>query len=373
MKKGAMLIALLMLAAAAPARADEGRIPIWQPVVITAPGSYVVTQDITAANGPILDVRVGGVHVDLNGHTITVSNMADPLVAIASVMGIEPEPFHIENGSMMGGSDGLSAGAAITPCVKVFNVTFGGQANAAISIGALADLEAKGIIIVGSRKGFALTGQQPAPNGQHPTALISDSIIRADVGVSCDGVACKARNNAITSCGSAVKLVAAQGSEVVGNILTVPGGNVCFNPQPEPPGDTIHVGGSPGVHVEGNTLRGWMAASTGGNHGITADAMSPGVFITDNVVSGFGDDALHIAASQGLVRGNLLQGNGGNGIVLTGMGLLVDDNRVTGNARNGIVFDARDNIYRANVLLGNGTAVSGMALADTVDGGGNIQ
>ncbi len=267
---------------------------------------------------------------------------------------------------------GIQAVAAIVPCVKVADLTIGGQAEAGISIAALADLQAKGIIIVDSHTGVDLMGMQPLPNGERPTAMIRDSIIRADVGVVCNGATCKVQDNAIASCGSAVKLIAAEGSEATGNTFEVPGGNVCFNPQPEPPGDTIHIEASPGVHVTDNTLRGWPSV-TGSNHGITGDDGSPNAFIANNLISGYGNDGIHLTSLHALIRGNTIGGNGGNGIWVSGNYSLVDDNRIGGNMGSGIVFEGPVNIYRGNVLLGNATPLSGMSLSDSVDGGGNIQ
>ncbi len=40
------------------------------PTTITAPGHYVLTRDISAASGPVLDIQADGVTVDGNGHTI---------------------------------------------------------------------------------------------------------------------------------------------------------------------------------------------------------------------------------------------------------------------------------------------------------------
>jgi len=370
--KKLILISILMLAAGPNLRAGEGRIPIWQPVVIGAPGSYVVTQDITAASGPILDVRIGGVSVDLNGHTITVSNMADPVVKISSVMGIDPHPFRIANGAIVGGMYGIQALNTVPRTLSLADLGITGASTAAVKVDHLGDLEATGIVVVDTKTAFDMTGPSPTPDGQRPAALIRASILHADVGVVCDGVTCGVMNSAITSCGTGIRLMAAEGSRVSGNSFDVPGGDVCFNPQPEPPGDTIHIQGSPGVHVTGNTLRGW-SASTGANHGITGDDMSGNALIVDNLISGYGDDGIHTSSHHGLFRSNGIGGNGGNGIWLSGNYCLVDDNRIGGNMGDGIVFNGPVNIFRGNVLLGNANPLSGISLSDSVDGGGNIQ
>src|SRR5437667_6658468 len=68
-------IALLLLMAVA-AQADEGRIPIYGPpgqtlpITISAPGSYVLTRDISAGTSTAIIIAASNVTLDLNGHTI---------------------------------------------------------------------------------------------------------------------------------------------------------------------------------------------------------------------------------------------------------------------------------------------------------------
>ena len=51
-------VALLVMATTATGLwADEGRIPLYQPTMITQSGHYVVTQDISSAAGVILDIQ----------------------------------------------------------------------------------------------------------------------------------------------------------------------------------------------------------------------------------------------------------------------------------------------------------------------------
>ena len=63
------------LLATTPLRTAEGRIPIFEPVVLTASGKYVVTRDITAPAGTRV-IEVSGAstkvfEIDLNGFTLT--------------------------------------------------------------------------------------------------------------------------------------------------------------------------------------------------------------------------------------------------------------------------------------------------------------
>jgi hypothetical protein len=97
-----MLIAAL---AAIPSLAAEGRIPIpftspvVTPIVIAAPGRYVLTRPLKAtAPGPVIDVAVGvgvglsEVDIDLNGFTIDATPFAGAIgIRVTSVAGATAE------------------------------------------------------------------------------------------------------------------------------------------------------------------------------------------------------------------------------------------------------------------------------------------
>lgn len=71
------------LVAVAPARAGDGRIPLWQPTTIDQSGNYVVTRDIVA-DGVVFEIlpSATAVRIDLNGFTLT-STTTDPVVRAA--------------------------------------------------------------------------------------------------------------------------------------------------------------------------------------------------------------------------------------------------------------------------------------------------
>jgi hypothetical protein len=92
MKK--LLWALTLLLSVGGARADEGRIPIYQPTTITAPGSYVVTNDFSATSGAAIFVDADNVTIDLAGHTVSGN------VDVSS--GIGERRLTIQNGRLVG-------------------------------------------------------------------------------------------------------------------------------------------------------------------------------------------------------------------------------------------------------------------------------
>src|SRR5438034_320997 len=73
---------VLAALAAGPLIADEGRIPVFAPTVITQPGYYVLTRDISVSGGHVITIQANNVTLDLNGRTIVSSGVgvADDVV-----------------------------------------------------------------------------------------------------------------------------------------------------------------------------------------------------------------------------------------------------------------------------------------------------
>jgi hypothetical protein len=96
--KSKTLLVLFWLFACTGALADEGRIPITGPVIITTPGSYVLVNNIEAPFSGVV-IRASNVKVDLNGFTVSP-------VAGANGSGVIVEPGHknieVTNGTITG-------------------------------------------------------------------------------------------------------------------------------------------------------------------------------------------------------------------------------------------------------------------------------
>src|SRR5262245_66107010 len=121
------LVLLVFLAAASPSiRADEGRIPIFQPTTITSTGSYVVTRDITVASGNVITIQASYVTLDLNGKTLTIQST----VPEDTVIGIGPgaSNLRVRNGRAVGGWRGVASllGGALG-VLEVGQVWFSGR------------------------------------------------------------------------------------------------------------------------------------------------------------------------------------------------------------------------------------------------------
>lgn len=367
------LIALVTWASV-PAGAADGSIPLWQPTTITQSGVYVVTRDILATTGPIFDIQAPSVTIHGMGHMLQSNDVTQPAIRIANPAG-GMQNVVVRDATIMGGRYGIHAPAGVEPCIRIAQLSLYGQAEAGVKLDAADTLEATGIIVIETRVGFDLAGAASgpgAPSPERPTARITHSEVQADVGVRCNGMNCQITDSSIASCGIAAHLANAPGSRFERNTTISPGAGVCFNPLPGPPGRQILLEASPGTVVSYNTVVGAMAP-TGANHGIVADGASHGVNINENWVRGFGDDGIRVLGEDAMVMCNVVTGNGGRGVYLGGFNILAEENKVGGNGGIGLYFATSDQVYRDNVLRNNSAPTGGPGIADSIDGGGNIQ
>ena len=101
-------LALLLTLASLPAMAGEGRIPLWEPTVIDQPGHYVLTRDISADTGPVINIQADGVTLDGNGYTISLSSTTEPVIQIGGV-GVSQTGIVLSNSKVSGGLHGIRA------------------------------------------------------------------------------------------------------------------------------------------------------------------------------------------------------------------------------------------------------------------------
>jgi len=367
MKRKAILVALSLLLTGTALLAGEGRIPVYEPLAISTPGVYVLTRDLTAPAGVIaVDIRVDGVTLNLNGHTITSAGSTSPAVQVSGTAG-QGKGIVVINGIINGGLHGVHVLNSIPRHLSLADLTITDAADAAVKVDNLGSLSAHGIVIVNSLLGFDLMGVSPQPF--LPSAKIFDVTIQAATGIKCTSARCSIANSLISAHTSGIVLDAAPGSNAAGNNI----GFVLFNPQPDPPAGMIAVSSSPGVSLSGNTLVGDSLAN-GNNHGIFIDSTSNDATIIVNGITGFGDDGILAASSDSLIKDNLINNNRGEGIQLAGQNHVVDNNKLARNNGFGLFVDAGTHVYLNNVLLGNVSgAVGGPAVTGLVNGGGNIQ
>ena len=111
------LFSALLVGFPLTAMAGEGRTPIpftspvAFPIVISTPGSYVLTRNLTGTAGfPVIEIATPGgegVELDLNGMVLTAGGPGAPVISI-----VAPSDVSICNGHTRGGSHGVLASGA---------------------------------------------------------------------------------------------------------------------------------------------------------------------------------------------------------------------------------------------------------------------
>jgi len=84
--------------------AMDGATPIWEAMDIDQPGKYVLTRNLTATTGPVLNVTADDVSVDLNGFRIEVTGGGN------IIAGAGADRLVVQNGTLTGGSKGFFGG-----------------------------------------------------------------------------------------------------------------------------------------------------------------------------------------------------------------------------------------------------------------------
>lgn len=335
-----LALAGLAALAALPLAADEGRIPVHQPMSLTQPGRYVLTRNITATTGPAIEIATGGVDLDLNGHSVTGKTGQDALVLIG---GGTPDPggdVRIHGGRIVGGLNGIHALVGTDYALKLCDLDIAGQ-------------EQDGLLL---------------EDGQELELIDAQLRDAARYAVNIKGSAVDAKIRAVASKISIhglIKAAMASGHIHDALVVHVPGG-LC------PTCPLIELSGSPGFTIAESTLVG-TGSSGGAIDGIAADAASGDLVIRDNTITGFGRYGINLASQGNVVRDNTINRNLSHGISVAGSTNLVEHNRIGHNSGLGINFvnAVGPHIYRDNVLRGNGTGGVGGVSGNT-DAGGNV-
>jgi hypothetical protein len=306
-----------LLLAAGAARADEGRIPIFQPTTITAPGHYIVTRDFTAG-GVAVTIDADNVVLDLGGKTLsalgTVVSVSDGATDIT-----------IRNGRLSGGSYGVQylAGASRTR-IRIESVEIIGPANRGIWINGAEHAEVESCRVVNA----AGTGIWVDGDGQLFSGRFAGNTILqpGEHGLHLeDASGTEVRNNVILGHGAA--MVVAGGIDLRG----------------------LSGGFSGGGVVEGNLVR------DGGADDIGIRINAYAYRVVGNVVSNMGAG-----------------GADGDGIWAEGDLHVIEENLISNNSGNGVDFGLGNttSLLRNNYLKFNSL---GATLGIYIDGGGNIQ
>lgn len=375
MRRVAVPILLLAAVIAAPLGAAEGKIPIWMPTIITQPGYYLLTRDISGSAGPVISIPADGVTLDLNGHTIGQTSMTAPAIDIGGATG-GTKGIVIQGGKVQGGLHGIvSSGPGDEMPIVLSDLILSGQMQSAVKAVGFGQLSAQGIIIVNGNVGFELlesaAGQPPPPNP--PRAMIRNADIRAGGGIHCTGVICSIRDSSFQyqpadpmAVTPALSFSGVDGGEAVG--IVIQGGMPAGSAAP----CWIEVVSSSGIIIVGGKIQG-PGPVAGGADCIGADATSSDVVIQNTTLTGCAGDGIHALGSDMIIEDGKITGAGGHGIFAGGSNFIIEDGKITANGGSGIWFQTGGHVYRGNVLRGNtGGSVGGPGSTSVVDGGGNI-
>ena len=332
----------LLVLVAIPAMPVDGQIPIpfassiVTPITITAPGSYVVTQNLVATGpGPIIAIAlpaaslVDDVQIDLNG--MVLDNSANPGAAVIAVVVAVGggEEVTIRNGTLVGGSAGIEAfGPArklVVEDVKISDFTTFAHLGGIHTLDVFNTVIRRCVIV----DALGPPGAAIFLDGGIPRqATIEDNLIQNTF----DGIdalpgmaGIEISNNRFRDIfgggpfGAAINLDGAESCLISQNTI-----NGMFGPAPAV---GIRLNFSRACKVVNNVVSGVFA-----DHGIHLGPGTDGGFILDNVVSGSGGDGLRVEGSANHIERNTLTSNGGFGLRI--FGALAFDNNVGRNTAN---------------------------------------
>jgi parallel beta-helix repeat protein len=308
-----------------------GCVRVSAPIVITKPGCYYVTKNITTAAGPVITIRANDVSLDVKGHTLDQSAHSAPVILI--------EP----------GSTGIA----------VFNGTLtGGKPAVSLqSTGPKSRLHFRNLTVKDYRSaGFELKGLDQLDLVECKIISVSDHGVMAFASAALgEGVFSGQLLGNTFRCSNSniLSLDGARGAIIRGNHLT--GEADQFG---------IHVTGGANL-IEGNTI-----ASV---HGTGIDVQGNGNLIADNTVNHAGISGIRVRSDDNRIAGNVVQDCRESGIKISGQRNLIEGNQASQQqAGFGLEFTAGPtNAYRNNMLRGNPGGAVGDAFANT-DAGGNI-
>jgi parallel beta-helix repeat protein len=317
---------------AAPALADEGRIPIHKVTTSTKAGSYVVTRDIAdATTNPIISVQADDVTIDLNGNSIT-GGADNVLIDFSDHVNVT-----IKNGRLIGGDFGIRHSSTTVFTRAAFeNLTIldtvqsaETYSGAGIYVYGAEFVEAVGCRVRNSGStGIQVNGVAPANSTFGGRFIANTTHETQAAGISCNGL---------------------RGGEIRGNqVFKARQGVVTCN----------ESSGAAGIQVYGIAF-----VPTGGN------------IIEDNTVR----DSKCIGIVTSYSRGNVIRNNVVTGSVLHGIETwfdpadptarnLIEGNLCDANGGYGLWLGHTSDYYKDNKLLENTAG----AVTGGTDGGGNI-
>lgn len=300
----------------APADITSG---ITRPVVITNPGSYSITNDITDTGEVIIDITSSGVTLDGGGHTVSgrimTSGMGDPTFQTAVMVRPSLSDITIKNLEIGNAYNGIMVDSAsdVTISGSTIDYTTNGivvQGSDAVTIDTctLTDNGASGIILSGGTTGSQIKSSEISGgvNGIVVDRSITNEITSNTIQGAIDsGILLEHDTSAITIS----KNTLSQNGEHGIDCISAKDGIILENKFENNKLNGIMLHGSTGNTIAGNTFSGNM-------RGVNV-YQSDNNIIQGNEFSGNRGSALMFQPSSGnVVSGNLITQNQGQGIFI---------------------------------------------------------
>jgi parallel beta-helix repeat protein len=209
---GGVLLALpLMLASAGPAAAGVAKI-VSCPALITAPGTYVLANDLNNCFPTGIVVQASDVHLVLGGHTISGSPGASFGIEVGSPFSAPVTGVKVGGGGTVTGFGVIGITVTNASGVRISGTTVSGVGVTGISLNSCT-----GCRVVGNR--------------------VSDNSI-GSIGILVEGSALNTRISGNTVTGNTIGIEVPQGTAGVlltGNVATGNGGTDLLDDNPGPP------------------------------------------------------------------------------------------------------------------------------------------
>ena len=344
------LLVPLILLAVTPALAVDGQIPIpfgpgpvVTPIVITAPGSYVLTRNITATGpGPVISIAAGGagsppedVQIDLNGHIL--DQPADPTAPVIDVVFLGFNEATIRNGTLIGGGAGVTA---FGPSRKIVLEQ--------LKISDFSGAAAPGAIYLIDVPNFVIRDNviMDAPAAGGPAGVFIDG------GIPRQGVI---EDNEIKRVGDGIIVLPGNTSvEISNNRIS----DLSFGGF----GAGIWMSGGRNCLISQNLLTGTGAA--GPFYGITLE-QTQGCKVHNNVVGDFAGEGIFLTtqSDDNLILDNVTSRNGVNGMFIDGARNHIERNVMNTNGAFGLRLGpfSFSNNTKGNTAEGNPGGACGFA------------
>lgn len=318
--------------------AEEGRIPIYEPVVLDGSlgeisGRYVVTRNITAAGGqPVIEI-IGStgteqLEIDLNGFALLSDVATTGASGVVDVRGVAS--IELRGGTVATTVAPPTQGAGILVVdsdevvvedVVVKDAWFGVRIDSAELFrvrGCLVNrADSLAISVVDS--GIGTIDDNLMTNTDSISLLVADyesvtiagnKVLSGNRGISVSHGSPGLRS-AATIVGNTVRDTIQ--SQYAIDVLRADGSTIRDNLVQDNVGAGIQIRDSSGCLIEGNVAR------ANGAIGISLDTDSSGNLVQRNVASGNGSSGIWVQGDRNQIRNNTITGNSGAGLLLLGV------------------------------------------------------